>query len=290
MSADTPPAGFPVHLRLGDRIVGWVAAELAALAVGAATPSADAPPPRLLLVPAAPEVLAVCTARRAFVTIPQATITYVSSTGGVVTVHADRGEFWRDGTLASRAWRCPASTGLASGAPRGRRAADGASAVRVLCRGRPLTLAYPLRILSSMTSDEVGALPERGPVARQEDAHVRTTANRASGMAKASGSRTARTTSRGRVGRPLAPRAGAIWCRVVGRNGPNRIDDRVWLLLKCGHGAEGSPTGRHREVRVCRTCERLERDYARWMRKGLVTKREANRALSGIRRARRQAM
>ncbi len=33
--------------------------------------------------------------------IPQATITYVTSAGGGVTVHADQGECWRDGTLAA---------------------------------------------------------------------------------------------------------------------------------------------------------------------------------------------
>ncbi len=99
MSTDTPPAGFPVPLRLGDRIVGWVAADLATLAVGAATPSPDAPLPHLLLVPAAPEVLAVRTARRGFVVVPQAAITYVTSLGGLVTVHADPGRYWTDLTL-----------------------------------------------------------------------------------------------------------------------------------------------------------------------------------------------
>ncbi len=93
MSDDAPPAGFPVPLRLEGRVVGWVAADL----VGPAASE----PPRLLLLPAAPEVLAVRTGRRGFVVVPQAEITYVTSAGGVVTVHADRGEFWRDGTLAA---------------------------------------------------------------------------------------------------------------------------------------------------------------------------------------------
>lgn len=96
MSADTPPAGFPVALRLGDRVVGWVAADLVALAVGAAMPSPDAAPPRLVVVPAAPEVLAVRTSRRGFVVVPQAAITYVTSLGGLVTVHADPGRYWTD--------------------------------------------------------------------------------------------------------------------------------------------------------------------------------------------------
>ncbi len=99
MPDDAPPAGFPVPLQLGDRVVGWLAADVAGLTAGA--PAIEAAPPRLLLVPAAPEVLAVRTGRRGFVVVPQAEITYVTSAGGAVTVHADRGEFWRDGTLAA---------------------------------------------------------------------------------------------------------------------------------------------------------------------------------------------
>ncbi len=102
MSEESGPPDFPVPLRLGERVVGWLAADVAALAAGLPAPTApDLAPPCLLLVPAAPEVLAVRTGRRGFVAIPQATITYVTSLGGLVTVHADAGEFWRDGTLAA---------------------------------------------------------------------------------------------------------------------------------------------------------------------------------------------
>ncbi len=59
---------------------------------------ADAPQP--LIAPLTPEVLAVRTGRRGFVIVPQSAIVYVTSLGGVVTVHADTGRFWRDGTLA----------------------------------------------------------------------------------------------------------------------------------------------------------------------------------------------
>ncbi len=101
---DTPPPGFPVPLRLGDRIVGWAVPELAGARADVGT-DPTAPPPTLLVVPAALEVLAVRTGRRGFAVLPQATITYVSSLGGVVTVHADLGRAWRDGTLADTAAR-----------------------------------------------------------------------------------------------------------------------------------------------------------------------------------------
>ncbi len=102
MSADVPPPGFPVPLRLGDRVVGWLAADVGALAASAPAPAEAPPGVPLLLVPAgALEMLAVRTAKRAFVTIPQGEILYLSSKGGVVTVHADRGACWRDGTLAA---------------------------------------------------------------------------------------------------------------------------------------------------------------------------------------------
>ncbi len=76
-----------------------MATDLAALAAG--TPASPGPEalPSLLLVPAAPEVLAVRSSRRGFVVVPQAAITYVTSLGGLVTVHADRGRFWSDQTL-----------------------------------------------------------------------------------------------------------------------------------------------------------------------------------------------
>ncbi len=99
MSDDAPPAGFPVPLQLGDRVVGWVAADVGALLAGAVSPLEPAPP-RLLLVPAAPEVLAVRTGRKGFVVVPQATITYVTSAGGVVSLHADGGRSWTDLPLA----------------------------------------------------------------------------------------------------------------------------------------------------------------------------------------------
>ncbi len=102
MSAELPASpGFPVALRLGDRLVGWVAADLSGLAVGLPAPTPpEALPPRLLLVPATPEVPAARTSRRGFVLVPQAAIVCVSSLGGVVTIHADSGRYWRDGTLA----------------------------------------------------------------------------------------------------------------------------------------------------------------------------------------------
>ncbi len=95
---DTPPRGFPIPIRLGERVVGWAAADLAGPCV------ADTPGP-LVVVPIAGEVLAVRTGRRAFTVIPQASITYVTSLGGVVTVQADTGRHWRDGTLADTAAR-----------------------------------------------------------------------------------------------------------------------------------------------------------------------------------------
>lgn len=113
-----------------------------------------------------------------------------------------------------------------------------------------------------------------------------TRANRASGTAKVAGSRTARAAGRGtgrRIGRPLAPRAARIWRRVIGR-------DMEWLMLDCGHEARqsaGRATGRHAAQRACRVCERLERIYARWMRKGPVTDAETRPALRGIRKTRR---
>ncbi len=96
--AEGPP-GYPVPLRLGDRIVGWAAPDLAGAPPGALEA------PTLLVVPAALEVLAVRTGRRGFAVVPQASITYVTSLGGVVTVHADTGRAWRDGTLAETAAR-----------------------------------------------------------------------------------------------------------------------------------------------------------------------------------------
>ncbi len=53
-----------------------------------------------MIVPAHFDVLAVRTGRRRFVTIPQATISYVLSLGRLVTVSADQGRFWSDLTLA----------------------------------------------------------------------------------------------------------------------------------------------------------------------------------------------
>ncbi len=67
--------------------------------------------------------------------------------------------------------------------------------------------------------------------------------------------------------------------------------DGLWLLLNCGHEvtqSAGSLTGRHAQQRACQVCERLERNYARWLRKGLVTKTEARGALRCIRKARRR--
>ncbi len=90
--ADTPPPGFPVPIRFGEKVVGWAAADLAGPCV------ADTPGP-LVVVPIAGDVLAVRTGRRGFTVIPQASITYVTSLGGVVTVQADTGRHWRDGTL-----------------------------------------------------------------------------------------------------------------------------------------------------------------------------------------------
>ncbi len=85
------PAGSVPLLDPDGRVVGYLDAALLG----------PAPAPCLLVVPAAPEVLAVRTARRGFVVVAQATITHVSSAGGVVTVHADAGRFWRDETLAA---------------------------------------------------------------------------------------------------------------------------------------------------------------------------------------------
>ncbi len=101
---DEAPPGFPVPLRLGDRLVGWVAADLGTLVAGSPAPAEGALGVPLLLVPAgALEVLAVRTARKGFVVVPQASIVYVTSAGGPVTVHADGGRYWRDGTLAATA-------------------------------------------------------------------------------------------------------------------------------------------------------------------------------------------
>jgi DNA-binding LytR/AlgR family response regulator len=100
MSTEPPaPGSFPVPIRLGARIVGWLAADVAALAAGLSAPTPDAPPSRLLLVPAAPDILAVRTGRRGFTIVPQVQIVYVTSTGGVTTVYADGGRFWSDLTL-----------------------------------------------------------------------------------------------------------------------------------------------------------------------------------------------
>ncbi len=55
-----------------------------------------------------PEVVALRTGRR-FVLVPQASITYVSSLGGVVTAFADGGRFWTNQTLAEIERRLDAS-------------------------------------------------------------------------------------------------------------------------------------------------------------------------------------
>ncbi len=97
----TAQSEFPVPIRLGDRIVGWLATDLAALTAALPVPAPpDTEPPRLLLVPAAPEVLAVRTGRRGFLVVLQAMITHASSKGGGVTIYADAGTFWSDLTLA----------------------------------------------------------------------------------------------------------------------------------------------------------------------------------------------
>lgn len=51
-----------------------------------------------MVVPQGPEVLGWRTAKR-FVVVPPATITYITSLGGLVMAHADTGRFWTDLTL-----------------------------------------------------------------------------------------------------------------------------------------------------------------------------------------------
>lgn len=60
--SDEGPPGYPVPIRLGDRLVGWAAADLTGAVPG------DAPRP-LLLVPATFDALAVRTGRRGFVVV-----------------------------------------------------------------------------------------------------------------------------------------------------------------------------------------------------------------------------
>ncbi len=79
-----------------------VEAAVARLRRALAALDADAPQPRSTPTP---EVLAVRDGRRGFVVVPQATITYVTSLGGLVTVHADAKRFWTDLTLADVARR-----------------------------------------------------------------------------------------------------------------------------------------------------------------------------------------
>ncbi len=75
MPDEAPLPGFPVPLRLGERVVGWLATDVAALAAALPAPTPpETGPPRLLLVPAGPEVLAVRTGRRGFAVVPQVSI------------------------------------------------------------------------------------------------------------------------------------------------------------------------------------------------------------------------
>ncbi len=81
-------------LRLRQPLHGAVGVDLAPFA-GLTGRSLDPPPG----FPGSPEVLALRTARR-FVIVPQATISYVSSLGGVTSAYTDTGRLWSDLTLS----------------------------------------------------------------------------------------------------------------------------------------------------------------------------------------------